>query len=135
MTKNNWLNNTPFKLDYSIRISRAMISYPSHLSISVGITAYVKVFVPPEKFSKFINIWLWNFSYLFTIMPPTCKQEGVTLAFFLLRIYVKACVPSQIFSKSIYIWFWNFAHLFTIMLPTFRQEKFNISFWLLTKCP
>jgi hypothetical protein len=56
------------------------VSYCSHPSVGVGVTTYVKVFLIVQIFSKSIDIWLWNFAHLFTIMTPTCKQEEVTVS-------------------------------------------------------
>jgi hypothetical protein len=47
---------------------------------------YVKVCVPPQIFSKSIDVWLWNFAHLFTIMPSNFKQEEVTLSSFLTEL-------------------------------------------------
>jgi hypothetical protein len=98
---------------------------------------FIKVFDIPQIFSKSIDIWLWNYAHLFSIMTLTCRQEDVMfkhfdiiMPLFRLIIFIKVFVILQIFSKSIDIWLWNFAHVFIIMTLTRRQEEVTLwSIW------
>jgi hypothetical protein len=70
-----------------------------------NVATYVYICVPSQILSKFIDIWLWDFAHLFTIMPQTSKQEEVPLSsivielcpFFNLKYMWKFAYASNIF--------------------------------------
>jgi hypothetical protein len=102
---------------------------------------YDKGCVQPQIFSKSIDIWLWNFAHLFTIMYPTCRQEEVTV----LSILTELCPFSYLeltleiayhlkYFQSPSTYCFETAHLFNIMpRRTYSYQAFwqnYAPFWL-----